>query len=152
MTQEAETPVTIEIATEATQELFEAWGRLLPQLSSSASSLTFEQLAEICASDSVTLFLARYEEQIVGSLSLVTFRIPDGVRSWIESVVVDEGMRGKGIGMLLNRAAIAKATEQGARSIDLTSRPSRVAANRLYKRLGFVQRETNVFRYRGTDS
>lgn len=139
----------IEIATEATDELVLAWERLLPQLSSSASSLTRAELTEICNSDSVTLFMARVDGALVGSLSLVVFRIPDGVRAWIESVVVDERARGRGVGAALNVAAIAHAEALGAKSIDLTSRPSREAANRLYKRLGFAQRETNVYRYAG---
>lgn len=145
-----EESVSIEIATEVTDELLAAWDRLLPQLSRSAPRLNREELEEICSSDSVSLFMAKLGDHYVGSLSLVVFRIPDGVRSWIESVVVDEVYRGRGIGAMLNEAAIARAQALGARSIDLTSRPSRDAANRLYRRLGFVQRETNVYRYQGS--
>ncbi len=141
--------IRIEIATEVTDELVEAWERLLPQLSSSARPLSRVELDEIVFSDVVTLFMARFGETYVGSLSLVVFRIPDGVRAWVESVIVDESARGKGIGARLNEAAIARAQELGARSIDLTSRPAREAANRLYRRLGFVQRETNVYRFQG---
>ena len=85
--------------------------------------------------------------QIVGSMTLVVFRIPTGVRAWIEDVVVDESARGTGAGEALNRAAIDLAYSLGARTIDLTSRPSRVAANRLYQKLGFEQRETNIYRH-----
>ena len=77
------------------------------------------------------------------------FRLPTGVRAWIEDVVVDEAARGHGVGAVLNEAAIAGAADRGARTLDLTSRPSREAANRLYQRLGFVPRETNVYRYGG---
>ena len=85
--------------------------------------------------------------QIVGSLTLALFRIPTGLRAWIEDVVVDDAARGKGVGEALSRAAIARAKAAGAVSVDLTSRPSREAANRLYQRIGFELRETNVWRY-----
>ena len=80
-------------------------------------------------------------------MTLVLFRIPTGVRAWIEDVVVDTEARGMGIGQALNEYAIQMAEQAGAKTIDLTSRPSREAANRLYQRLGFVARETNVYRY-----
>jgi ribosomal protein S18 acetylase RimI-like enzyme len=84
---------------------------------------------------------------IVGTLTLVVFRIPTGVRAWIEDVVVDEGARGRGVGQALTRAAIDRAAQAGARTVDLTSRPAREAANRLYQGLGFQARATNVYRY-----
>jgi ribosomal protein S18 acetylase RimI-like enzyme len=140
--------VTIEIVTEVTDELLEAWTTLLPQLSSSAQPLTRSQLEEIVESAAVTSFLARADGEIAGWLSLVVFRIPDGVRAWVESVVVHEKFRGRGIGEKLSRRAVEQAQLLGAKSIDLTSRPSREAANRLYKKIGFVQRETNVYRYK----
>lgn len=105
----------------------------------------------IVGSDASVLFIARVEGRIVGSLTLVTFRIPTGVRAWIEDVVVDASARGHGVGEALNRAALAEAKQRGAISVELTSRPSREAANRLYLRLGFVQRETNIYRYTLTD-
>jgi ribosomal protein S18 acetylase RimI-like enzyme len=83
----------------------------------------------------------------VGSLTLATFRIPTGVRAWIEDVVVDESSRGHGVGEALNHAAIDEAKQRGAITVELTSRPSREAANRLYRRMGFVARDTNVYRY-----
>lgn len=149
MTSSVEQPgVAIEIVTEVTDELFESWANLLPQLSSSAEPLTRTQLEEIVTSPAVTLFMARSDGKLAGSLSLVVFRIPDGVRAWVESVVVDEAFRGRGIGELLSVRAVEHAQALGAKSIDLTSRPSREAANRLYKKIGFEQRETNVYRYR----
>jgi ribosomal protein S18 acetylase RimI-like enzyme len=93
------------------------------------------------------VFVARVDGNIVGSLTLVTFRIPTGIRAWIEDVVVDESARGHGVGEALNQAAIEEARRKGAVTVDLTSRPSREAANRLYQRIGFVQRDTNVYRY-----
>jgi ribosomal protein S18 acetylase RimI-like enzyme len=137
----------IEIAQEATPELVEALTRLLPQLSSSAPAPTAAELDEIAASPATVLLVARIEGRIVGSLTLALFRIPTGMRAWIEDVVVDEAARGHGVGDALNRAALEIAAERGARTVDLTSRPSREAANRLYRRLGFQARETNVYRF-----
>lgn len=84
---------------------------------------------------------------IVGSLTLALFRIPTGVRAWIEDVVVDSSMRGRGVGQALTAHALERARAAGARTVDLTSRPSREAANRLYQRMGFTERSTNVYRY-----
>ncbi|MGH9247806.1 MAG: GNAT family N-acetyltransferase [Acidimicrobiales bacterium] len=137
----------IEIATDATPALVAALQKLIPQLSRSNPPPTIEQLAEIVASPATDLFVARGEGgTIVGSLTLVTFRIPTAMRAWIEDVVVDEGVGRQGIGTALNRAALDRARELGAVTVDLTSRPSRAAANRLYEKLGFERRETNVYR------
>ncbi len=140
-------PATVEIATDTTSELVEALTRLLPQLSSSAPAPTPADVAEIVDSPTTVLFVARVDGAIVGSLTLAVFRLPTGVRAWIEDVVVDSAARGHGVGESLNRAALDEARRRGARTVDLTSRPSREAANRLYRRLGFVARETNVYRY-----
>ena len=145
---------TVEIAeaTEVTAELREAFDRLIPQLSSSNPPPTDDELAEITASPATVLLVARDPEadgRIVGSLTLALFRIPTGLRAWIEDVVVDGGARGRGVGEALSRRAIEVAAEAGARTVDLTSRPSREAANRLYQRIGFVARETNVYRHSG---
>jgi len=137
----------IEIATESTPELVEAFTRLIPQLSKSSPAPTHDEIHEIATSPATVLFIARLDGTIVGSLTLALFRIPTGLRAWIEDVVVDDAARGTGVGALLNTAAIAEAERRGARTVDLTSRPSREAANRLYQRLGFVARETNVYRY-----
>jgi ribosomal protein S18 acetylase RimI-like enzyme len=137
----------IEVAQEATPEMVEAMARLLPQLSSSAPPPTAAELDEIVTSPATVLLVARVDGRIVGSLTLALFRIPTGMRAWIEDVVVDESARGHGVGDALNRAALEIAAARGARTIDLTSRPSREAANRLYRRLGFQARETNVYRF-----
>jgi len=138
---------TIERAEQVTDEIVEAFGFLIPQLSSSNPPPTREQLEAIVGSPACVLFLARVDGRIVGSLTLATFPIPTGVRAWIEDVVVDGEARGHGVGEALNLAAIEEARARGAITVELTSRPSREAANRLYRRLGFVQRETNVYRY-----
>ena len=146
----------VEEATESTPELVEALARLVPQLSRSSPPPTAEQLAEMVAAPGTVLLVARLggegEEQgrggdIVGTLTLVLFRIPTALRAWIEDVVVDESARGAGVGEALTLAALDRAADAGARTVDLTSRPSREAANRLYTRLGFELRETNVYRW-----
>jgi ribosomal protein S18 acetylase RimI-like enzyme len=129
-------------------ELVEAFVRLTPQLSSSSPPPAREALEEIVASPATVLFVAREGDgPVLGSLTLALFRIPTGLRAWIEDVVVDEAARGKGVGIALNEAALDHARSVGARTVDLTSRPSREAANRLYRRLGFIERATNVYRY-----
>lgn len=133
-----------------TPELVEAFGRLIPQLSSSNPPPSETELAEICESAASVLLVAvdrDDDDRILGSLTLAWFRIPTGVRAWIEDVVVDESARGHGVGELLNRAALDRARQLGAKTVDLTSRPSREAANRLYQRIGFVPRDTNVYRF-----
>jgi ribosomal protein S18 acetylase RimI-like enzyme len=139
--------VTVEKATQASDELVQAMQKLIPQLSSSNAPPSLSELNEIIASESSVLFVARVENEIVGSLTLATFRIPTGIRAWIEDVVVDESARGHGVGEALNRAALNEAKRRGAITVELTSRPLREAANRLYLRMGFVVRETNVYRY-----
>lgn len=139
--------VLVEKATAVTSELVSAFGLLIPQLSSSNPPPTAEQLQAIVSSPASVLFLARVDNRIVGSLTLATFFIPTGVRAWIEDVVVDADARGHGVGEALNIAAINEARARGAITVELTSRPSREAANRLYQRLGFVARDTNVYRY-----
>jgi ribosomal protein S18 acetylase RimI-like enzyme len=138
--------VQIDIASEATDELREALSHLLPQLSSSPPP-TLDELRLITANPESVLFVARLEGRIVGSLTLIFYRIPTGLKAWIEDVVVDESARGHGIGELLNRAALDEARRRGAKAVSLTSRPSREAANRLYQRIGFESRPTNVYRY-----
>ncbi len=130
-----------------TDDLVDAMDRLIPQLSSSNPAPGRAELAEIVASPATTLFVARHRGRIVGALTLVAFRIPTGVRTRIEDVVVDETVRGRRVGEMLSEAALDRARQLGARSTDLTSRPSREAANRLYSRMGFQQRESNVYRY-----
>jgi ribosomal protein S18 acetylase RimI-like enzyme len=137
-------------ALESSDELVAAVARLVRELSASAPEPTAEQVAAIVASPASRLLIARDDAgEIVGMLTLVAFPIPTGVRAWIEDVVVTEAARGQGIGEQLTDAALGIAAEVGARTVDLTSRPNREAANRLYARLGFALRDTNVYRYSG---
>jgi ribosomal protein S18 acetylase RimI-like enzyme len=139
--------VEVEAVHQVTEELVEAAGRLLPQLSSSAAPLSADDLTEIVSHQATTLFIARSKGVIVGMLTVVTFLLPSGLRARIEDVVVDQEARGHGVGTALTIAALGLAQQQGARSIDLTSRASRVEANRLYQQLGFQLRDSNVYRY-----
>lgn len=139
--------ITIEELREVTDDVVEAFGRLLPQLSTSARPLDAPAIAAVVGSPAVTVLLARSEDKIIGALSLVVFRIPTGVRAWIEDVVVDAAAGRRGVGTALVRDAVERARAAGARTVDLTTRPSRVAAGNLYERAGFTQRETRVYRY-----
>ena len=142
--------VVVEHVTEVTPELVAAFARLTPQLSSSAPAPGVAELTEMVRSPATILLVARDGERgIVGSMTLVVFRIPTGVRAWVEDVVVDSESRGRGVAEILCRDALNRASAAGARTVDLTSRPTREAANRLYRRLGFVQRDTNVYRWSG---
>ena len=137
----------VQECTEVTDELVAAMSRLIPQLSSSSPPPGADGLRTIVDSDACHLLVAVDDGTILGSMTLVVFPIPTGVRAWIEDVVVDDAARGKGVGRALNEAALDLARGLGAKTVDLTSRPSREAANRLYQRLGFVARDTNVYRY-----
>jgi ribosomal protein S18 acetylase RimI-like enzyme len=141
-------PISVSIATaEATDEVTAALERLVPQLSRSNPPPQRDAVAEMLASPAITQFVARADDgAIVGVATLATFRIPTGLRAWIEDVITDEAARGQGVGERLTRAMLDRARELGCTTVDLTSRPSREAANRLYQRVGFVQRETNVYR------
>lgn len=152
--------MSVELIEQSSPELVAAMERLIPQLSRSAKPLTAEQTQALVDQDSVYLFVFRTDKPVIaadgneveagtilGMLSLASFAIPTGVRAWVEDVVVDAGTRGMGAGQQLVEAAVAHAQKIGARTVDLTSRPSREAANRLYRRCGFELRETNVYRY-----
>ena len=140
--------VSVEEATDVTPALLDALARLVPQLSQSAAPVGEPELAEIVRSPATRLLVAWREGRIIGTLTLVLFRIPTGVRGWIEDVIVDEAVRGHGVGEALTAEAVRVAGEAGARTLDLTSRPSREAAHRLYTKLGFEVRDTSVYRHR----
>jgi ribosomal protein S18 acetylase RimI-like enzyme len=143
--------VRVEELHEVTDEVLAAFGHLLPQLSRSAPPLDRAALDRIVGSAATRLLIARAGDKIAGTLSLVLFPIPTGVRAWIEDVIVDEAARGQGIGEALTREALRLAGAAGARTVDLTSRPSREAAGRLYERVGFQPRSTRLYRYAFAD-
>ena len=131
-----------------TDEVVQAFARLIPQLSSSSPPPGVDELTEMAANPNTVIYGARDSETgaFVGTLTLAFFRIPTGLQARIEDVVVDESARGKGVGRSLTNAAIDRATAAGAKAVGLTSRPARAAANALYTSMGFEQRETNVYR------
>ena len=140
--------VTIRPVTEVTESLTDAYRVLIPQLSSSSNPPTGEALQRIIESDSAQILIAEDENgEILGTMTLIIFQIPTGIRAWIEDVVVDSSARGKGIGKKLNLAALELAKQAGAKTVDLTSRPARQEANQLYRSIGFAERETNVYRF-----
>jgi ribosomal protein S18 acetylase RimI-like enzyme len=134
---------------EEAEGLVTAFARLIPQLSRSAPPPDVAVLSEIIDARATRLLVAEDPptDEVLGSLTLCVFRIPTGQRAWIEDVVVDDEARGRGVGEALSLFAIDLAAEMGCRTVDLTSRPSREAANRLYQRIGFEARDTNVYRY-----
>lgn len=141
--------VVIEILERVTPEVVGAFARLIPQLSSSSPPPTEQELQAMVDAEAndVLVALDATTGVLLGSLTLVTFRIPTGIRSWIEDVVVDADARGRGVGEALNRFALDLARSKGARTVDLTSRPTREAANRLYQRMGFELRNSNLYRF-----
>ena len=139
----------IEQVTEATEEIFEAFQRLVPQLTSNSPAPTREDLQTLAESESSLLFTARGEDgRIAGSACVTVYRVPTGVRAIIEDVIVDEDSRGQGIGEALVQRALEAARERGAPAVTLTSNPKREAANRLYVKMGFIRRETNAYLYK----
>ncbi len=141
----------IEIVSEVTQELCEALQGLIPQLGAHKVPPTWEQLKALIESESSTLLVAREPDKrgpIAGILCLTVYRVPTGLRSIIEDVIVDESMRRRGIGEALMRRAIDLAREAGAEGVSLTSNPRREAANLLYQSMGFELRKTNPYFYK----
>jgi ribosomal protein S18 acetylase RimI-like enzyme len=141
-------PVTISIATSAdAEELTAALQHLVPQLSRSNPPPTRGAVEAMLAHDAITQFVARRGDgSIVGVSTLATFPIPTAIRGWVEDVIVDEASNNQGIGRMLLEAMVARAQELGCKTVDLTSRPSREAANHLYRKAGFAPRDTNVYR------
>ena len=122
--------------------------QLLPQLSKSAKPLNLKDLKGLIECSSTHLYFAEEDEMVLGMLSLVIFQIPTGVRAWVEDVVVHGKARGKRVGKMLTLKALSEAKQLGALTVDLTSRPSREVANKLYMSVGFEPRMTNVYRYK----
>ena len=141
--------VTVSIAgPDDAEALAEALVGLVPQLSRSNPPPSLDEVRSLLAHDATTQFLARADDgAIVGVATLATFPIPTATRAWIEDVIVDQAANNQGIGRLLVDAMVARAAELGAKTVDLTSRPSREAANHLYRKAGFEVRDTNVYRH-----
>jgi len=142
--------MVIEEVSEVTDELLNALQRLVPQLSAHKTAPTLDELTALVISESSTLLIARVPDEkntIVGMLTLAIYRVPTGIRSIVEDVVVDESMRRRGIAEALMRRAIELARGAGASGVSLTSNTQRAAANHLYQSMGFKRRETNAYSY-----
>jgi ribosomal protein S18 acetylase RimI-like enzyme len=141
--------INISELTEASSSVLQSINELLPQLSSSAQVISMDRLSELVESDNTIIFLGTDDNgQILGMLSLIVMKIPTGNKAWIEDVVVDQTVRGKGMGKALMNHALERAKKLAVKSVDLTSRPSRESANMLYQSLGYQIRETNVYRHK----
>jgi ribosomal protein S18 acetylase RimI-like enzyme len=140
--------MNVERVTEADETLAAAVARLVPQLSPRREPAGLTELEELVGAEGTNLIVARDGAEVLGMLTLIVYRVPTGVRAWIHDVVVDEAARGRGVGEALTQEALRLAKEAGAISVELTTRQEREAANRLYRRLGFEQRETNVYVWR----
>jgi ribosomal protein S18 acetylase RimI-like enzyme len=140
----------VAVATTMNRDIYDAFCRLIPALSSTAKIPSYEEIETIIVCPTTNLFLAREPDrkEIIGSLTLVLFRIPTGICARIEDVVVDTEFRGAGVGKALCQSAIELATAAGAQTVDLTSNPSREDANRLYKSFGFTLRNTNAYHFK----
>ena len=131
---------------EACDGYVESINRLLAQLSSSGRCLTFGQLQAMVDCAASHLFLARHNGEIVAMLTLGEYLAPTGRKMWIEDVVVDAAARGNSFGRAMVEYAVGYARALGDGALMLTSRPSRIAANALYRSSGFEQKETNVYK------
>jgi len=141
------TSLKIEIAKDFSPALLQAIASLLPQLTSSGRAMTAAELKAMIASPLTTLFIAKDDDRIVGTISLTVVQMPTGLRAYLEDLVVDASYRNRGAATALLQAAIDLARNSGARTLDMTSRASRESAIRIYERLGFRRRDTNAFRY-----
>lgn len=138
---------TIEIAAEASPALLKAMQLLLPQLTTSGRFITETELRTMVESPFTTMFIAKQGAEIVGTISLSMAQMPTGLRSYLEDLVVDASCRRRGIARALMQAAIDHARNAGARTLDMTSRPTRQGAIQLYEELGFQLRQTNPYRF-----
>jgi len=136
----------IEAATDATQELLDALTSLLPQLNPKLKPLTMERLSTVIGDPATTLLVVRDDGRIVGVAAVLVYATPAFVKARIEDVVVDEPSRGKGVGEALVRRCLEVARQRGAEIVELQSARWREVANRLYPRLGFELRESNLYR------
>ena len=133
---------------QVSEQVCEAFQQLIPQLTEHSDPPGRAALERMAASSDTVVLLAWEPDErgeIIGSASLAIAYSPTGAHGWIEDVVVEEKARCKGIGRALTQSLLEKARELKLQKVYLTSRPSRVAANKLYQSLGFVKRETNVY-------
>lgn len=138
--------------TQIDEKTINAFRKLVPQLTGKQDYPSREELEKVVQCKNTFLFFAIDEGEIIGTLTLVFYQIPSGLKAWIEDVIVDENARGKGVATALMWHAINTARKGGALKVDLTSLPRRIAANQLYLKLGFEKRESNMYRYYLSDN
>ncbi|MDD2246017.1 MAG: GNAT family N-acetyltransferase [Proteiniphilum sp.] len=139
--------MNIKRLTHVDESIATAFKKLMPQLTGKEEYPSCEELEMVISKEDNYLFIATEEDEVIGTLTLVFYRIPSGLKVWIEDVIVNENSRGKGVATALIWHALQVARDKGAKKVDLTSAIGRESANRLYQKLGFEQRETNVYRY-----
>ena len=127
------------------KEYFDAIQKFLGLLTSEPKSFTEANFKALLVSGSSHLFFLLDDNNIAGMATVGIYKSPTGTKAWIEDVVMDEAYRGKGLGRMITQYAIDFAASQRADSLMLTSNPSRIAANNLYRTIGFEQKETNVY-------
>ena len=138
----------IAIVTQADEKLWDAFQRLVPQLTSNNLPPARDDLAALVKSESSMLLIARTDNGIIGAANLTVYRVPTGIRAIIEDVIVDASARGEGIGEALVRRCLEIAHTKGASGVSLTSNLKRLAANKLYQKMGFTRRETNAYYFK----
>ena len=138
--------ITIEELTQVTTKSVDEINALIPQLSSSAKPMTFARLLELTKDMRVPILVALDGKKIVGIGMIITYNVLTEKRAWLEEIIVDEQYRGQGLGERISRALIEIAKKQRVERIYLSSAPKRVAANKLYQKMGFEPKETNVYR------
>jgi len=138
----------VEAVAEATPEIHAALARLLPQLNPRLELPDMERLRRMVADPAVTLLVARDGDAIVGTTTVIVYTTPFWIKARLDEVVVDAGARGQGVGEALVTAALEIGRERGAQVAELQSGrgPQRAAAHRLYERLGFRIRDSDVMR------
>lgn len=141
--------IKIEQLTHIDDAVLEAFKKLIPQLTGEPERYpSREELEKVIQSEDTLVFVAKENDKILGTTTLALYRIPSGIKAWIEDVVVDESARGKGVSVALMNHALDAARDIGVEKVDLTSQPFRVPANKLYVKLGFELRKTNVYRFK----
>ncbi len=133
---------------EYTPQIFRTVQHFLSLLVTYDLKISEKDFREIIESNNSHLFVAidSQNNNLLGMLTVGTYLSPTGRKGWIEDVVVDEACRGQGVGKKLMQHAIQFADLQSIKLLMLTSNPTRIAANNLYQSLGFVKKETNVYK------
>ena len=133
--------------TEYTPELKNTIDKFLKLLTGKELLIAEEGLKALIAATNSHLFVAwdEHHTACMGMITVGIYHAPTGRKAWIEDVVVDDAYRGQGVGKRLTEFAIEFARKKQVDLLSLTSNPTRIAANKLYPRVGFTHKETNVY-------